>query len=118
MDEPRTLTVIIRITVIIIVGLVIPQALGFWGYCWARKKKKILKALTLLIAPLTFFLIANIFWWQEVRAIERAGHYVCGAFGAMVVFITGYGTLINFALGVIIFFIIIFDWNKLNRRIE
>ncbi|MEJ2232742.1 MAG: hypothetical protein P8X67_02340 [Syntrophobacterales bacterium] len=118
MDDPKTFTVVLRVTLAIIMGLLLPQALGFLGYRWARRRKKIFKAATLLIAPLLFLLSANVFWRLQAKAIQEAGYYLCGAFGAAAVFSTIYGTLIHMVLGAIMFLVMTFLWKRQDRLLE
>lgn len=93
----------LRVALAIVAGLILPQALGVCGFYWAKGKSKILKAATLIIAPLSFFIGASLAWRLQAKAIADAGHYVCGAFGATAVFSTFFGSLIHLALAAIIF---------------
>ena len=102
----------------IFMGLILPQALASPGYGWARTKRRLAQGLTLLIVPLTFFLISNVFWRLKANAIETAGHYVCGAFGAAAVLSTIYGTLIHMVFGVIMFVVVGFVWKRKAKRKE
>jgi len=118
MDEPSSFTVAMRIALIVIFGLICPQLLGVVMYLWTKNKRKILKAFTLLIAPLTFFVISNLFWRLQVEAIRETGTYVCGAFGAAAFYSTIWETLIHFAFGLIIFSIMTFIWKKQAKVAE
>src|SRR4030042_6790720 len=102
----------IHYILLVLFGLILPQALGFLGYRWTKHKGKLFKTLSLLAPPLVFFLSANIYWKLSAKAIRDAGGYVCGAFGAAAVFSTMYGTLINLIIGVMIFFIATISWRR------
>ena len=112
MEETISFATVVRILIIILVGLVLPQLLGFIGYIYTLKKKLIFKIVAILISPVLFFGIATLFWNMQAADIRAAGHYVCGAFGAAAVFSTLFGTLIHLILGIVISLIIYFIWKR------
>lgn len=97
-------------------GLVFPQLLGITGYRWARNKRNLFKAMTLLIAPIAFFVIIRLFWWMQVEAINKAGHRVCGAMGAADVFSTIWGTIIHLVVACIFFAGLTLFWKKHRNK--
>lgn len=117
MDEPNNIAITIRILSVVIFGLIVPQLLGVVGYVWAKTKKKILKAFTLIIAPLVFFGLSNLYWRSQAESIRETGNYVCGAFGAAAVFSTIYGTIIHFVLGILIFLAMSYVLKKRKEKV-
>lgn len=103
---------IIRLVVAAFLALILPQALGFLGYRWSRHKGTLVKLATLLIPPVVFFGSAYVFWGLPAKAIRDSGNYVCGAFGAGAVFSTIGGTLINLIIGIILFLVVSFIWQR------
>ena len=106
----------IRLSAVAFFGLVLPQVLGLVGYRWSRHKGTLLKLATLLIPPVIFFVSAYIFWGLSAKAIRDSGHYVCGAFGAAAVSSTIFGTLINLIIGVILFLVVRFIWQRKDAQ--
>jgi len=108
MEESNTLA---RLIMIILIGLVVPQALGIVGYIYALKKNVFFRIGVILISPVFFFVIANLFWNHQAIDIQASGHRLCGAFGAAAAFSILFGTLIHLILGVVIF-LTIYLWKK------
>jgi hypothetical protein len=99
-----------------LLGLVLPLTLASLGYRWTRTKPWHVKGITLLIAPLTYYTGATIYWEVQANSIRATGHYVCGAFGAAAVLSTLYGTIIHLVLGAIMFLIVSFVWKRQAMR--
>ena len=97
---------------LVLIGLLFPQLMGYAAYKFTKQKNNIIKATTLLIAPLCFFLVAYLYWGNQANAIRDNGNYVCGAFGAAAVFSTLYGTGIHLILAVIVFFTSRYLWGR------
>ena len=95
---------ILRETAFVICGLIIPQVLGIAAYRFLRRAKKSLVALSVLFPPVSFYIIADLYWTAAARGIRSEGHYVCGAFGAAAGLFTVFGTLIHLSLAVMSLF--------------
>ncbi len=108
MDEPSAFTLAVRYIEIVILALILPQALGLFGLYRSRGKRRIVKAIAVLIGPLTYFITASIYWEVQARAIIASRYRPCGVFGASAVLSTMFGTLIHFILSAIILFAMIF----------
>jgi hypothetical protein len=97
-------------------GLLLPQALGFAGYRWTRRKAAPLKISFILIPPLVFFVIADSYWTFQANSIRAAGHYVCGAFGAAAAFSTMFGTLFHLMAAAIVLALLSLWWRRQDRK--
>jgi len=75
-------------------------------------KNKYIKASTLLVAPVVFFVLSLAYWNIQAKGIKAAGGYACGAFGAAAVSATTIGTVMHFVLGIVLFGVTLFAWNK------
>jgi len=97
-------------------GLLLPQALGFAGYRWTRRKATPLKISFILIPPLVFFVLSDSYWTWQARSIRAAGQYVCGAFGAAATFSTMFGTLFHLAAAAILLALVSLWWRRQDRK--
>jgi hypothetical protein len=112
MEEPSLFATVVRILIIILVGLVLPQLLGFIGYIYTLKRKLIFKIVALLFSPVLYFGIATLFWNMQAANIRAKGHYACGALGAAASFSILYGTLMHLILSIIISLITYYIWKR------
>jgi hypothetical protein len=101
---------VIRLFLVVLLGLVLPQVLGYLGYRWTKNQIIGCKLLPLLIPPLVFFVTARIYWGIIMKAVVDSGGYVCGALGAAAGLSTVFGTLFHFILGIIVFLIVSLFW--------
>lgn len=116
MNDPDVSILVIKIIIIVFGGLVIPQALCAAGVIWSKNKRIFLKIITMLIAPLSFWLISSLFFRFWAGSIKQTGNYACGAFGAAATFSTIFGTLINLAISILIFALLNWYWKKHNNN--
>ena len=116
MEEPSTFIIVVRYAEIAVVGLMFPQALGSLGFYWTMGKRRLLKAASLVIAPLAYFIAAYIFWELRARALIASGYRPCGGFGAAAVFSTIFGTLVHFILSVIVLFTMTLLWRMRYKK--
>lgn len=118
MEAPDTIATVIRISLVVMIGLILPQVASFIAYIYSLKKKPIYRKLSILIAPVMFFVIAYIVWNMWAGSIRSEGRYVCGAFGAAALFSTIFGTLINLILSILISLITYYIWKRKQRGIQ
>jgi hypothetical protein len=90
----------IRESAFVTCGLIIPQVLGFAAYRFLRRTRKSLVVLSALLPPISFYIIAYLYWAAAARAVRSEEHYVCGAFGAAASLSTVFGTLIHLSLAI------------------
>jgi len=103
----------LRTIATILIGLLFPQLMGFFGFQWVRtRKNKVLKLLFLFVPPLSFFIIAYFYWGNAAKEIAKAGQRACGMFAAMSFFSTLAGTLLHLSLSIILFLVL----NKIWKR--
>jgi hypothetical protein len=67
MEEPSLFATVVRILIIILVGVVLPQLLGFIGYIYALKRKLIFKIVALLFSPVYYFDLCLLMFKNKVR---------------------------------------------------
>jgi hypothetical protein len=106
----------IRLSAVAALGLLLPQALGFAGYRWTRRKAAPLKISFILIPPLVFFVIADAYWTFQANSIRAAGYRVCGAFGAAAALSTMFGTLFHLVAAAIVLALLSLWWKRQDRK--
>jgi hypothetical protein len=107
-----------RALAILAVAVALPQLLGYAAYRWIRNKPAIVKALTILVPPMVFFLMADLFFSYQASGIQTSGHRVCGAFAAAAIFSTEIGTIFHFLVGGILFTVYTFLGRRKRRRLS
>lgn len=101
MDE---IVAIVRLSLILAFGLVLPQILGHIAY-WISAKKTQWSFVSILVPPLMFFAVADLYWGYQAKSIREAGLYVCGMFGAAASISTALGTIFHFLIATIIYIV-------------
>lgn len=92
---------IVRLSLIVAFGLILPQILGHIAYTSLRKTQW--RFVSILAPPLVFLAIADLYWGYQAKSIREAGHYVCGLFGAAASISTAFGTIFHFLIAMIIY---------------
>lgn len=81
-------------------ALIAPQLPGAVFTFWRRRRLRWFVRAMLVLAPaLAFFAFASVHFGHVAEAISSRGHYVCGAFGFMVIFVAFGGTAVHLFLG-------------------
>jgi chromate transport protein ChrA len=108
----------LRTALFVTFTLVIPITIGMSAYLWSMNKNKYIKASTLFVAPAVFFISSLAYWNIQAKAIKAAGGYACGAFGAVAVSTTTFGTVMHFVLGTVLFSVTLFAWNRKQNNLK
>ncbi len=114
MEEPGSFTIAIRVLLLFMSAIALPQIAGVVSLrsAW-RKNKKIILIPALFVAPVFFFVESVWYWRIQAAAIRAEGGYACGAFGAAAYFSSVRGTALHLCLsGAILFFM----WFAAKRR--
>jgi hypothetical protein len=88
--------------------IAIPQAVGVGIHLWARRRHYAWQILAVVTPPAIFYTSAVLYWDAQAKAIVKAGHRVCGAFGAASALSTIFGTLLHLVLAGIVLIIMYF----------
>jgi hypothetical protein len=106
----------VHVFLVLAVGLVLPQVLGYLGYRWARNKSASLRTFPFLIPPVVFFASAYVFWEYQAKVVRDEGHRVCGAMGAAASLSTMFGTLFHLVVGAILLTVLNVLWTRKTTR--
>jgi hypothetical protein len=90
-----TIEVLLRSTVFVTCGLLLPQLLAYLIYRSATKKASELTVLAFLIAPAVYFCSAFFYWEHGAAVVRSEGHRPCGAMGMAAAVTTMFGTLFH-----------------------
>ena len=110
------LDAIIRVSLVLILGFLLPILIGRRAYIWSMKKNRYIKAMTLLVAPSIYFLMSYLFFSRQAQILIDKYGYACGAFGFAALFSTIGGTALHFLIAIAMLTITAKAWKR--RSIE
>ena len=108
------LDAIIRVSLVLILGFLLPVLIGRQAYIWSVKKNRYIKAMTLFVAPSIYFLMSYLFFFHQAQILRDKYGYACGAFGFAAVFSTIGGTALHFLIAAAMLTITIKAWKRRN----
>jgi hypothetical protein len=105
-----------RLSAFVVIGMILPQALGYFAYRSIRSKGKAVAALSVLVPPIFFYMAAYLFWTISANEIRQQGLRVCGAFGAAAGISTVFGTILHLIVAGLAFVTVC--WVLIRRSVQ
>jgi hypothetical protein len=100
MSDQIMMEMILTWSLLLLVGVLIPQAIGFFAIHKTRNHSLVLRIFVPMIPAIVFFLLSSAFWGMAATGITESGQRICGGFAGVSLIVTALGVVMNLVLGI------------------